>query len=573
MSRATDPLTMTIRNCGAALGATFVLSLFINVSMLVSPLYSMQVYDRVLTSRNLGTLTLLTVIVVAFLALYGLLEYARSGVLVRTALYFETALRRPLFETMLRAELSPRNRPGQQIIRDAEMLRESIAGGIASVLCDLPWMPVYIMLCFVIHPLLGSIALAGAGMLIAIALVTNLVTNADLQATTKLTNEAHGIAASALRNGEVVRGLGMGDIVLDRWCGAQSEAQAAAGAAHEKNASMQALTKFTRLAIQTALLCAGALLAIEGMVSPGAMLASSVVMARALAPVEQLIAQWKRLIACRAAYGRLRQMFEAHPAAPAPAELPVPTGRIEVENAVVWPPLSQRPAVKYVSFSLQPGECVAVLGASGSGKSSLARALAGVWPLADGSIRIDGATYAQWDANKLGKHIGYLPQDVDLFGGTIAENIARLDGGNQQAVVAAARAAGVHEAILRLPKGYDTRLGEGEIALSGGMRQRIGLARALYGSPSLIVLDEPNSNLDDEGERALAAAIEKLKADRRTIVIVTHRPAALGSADRVMIMSLGQIVAIGPRDELLAKTRGSLVSVVDNSPNRQTRTA
>jgi ATP-binding cassette subfamily C protein/ATP-binding cassette subfamily C protein EexD len=365
----------------------------------------------------------------------------------------------------------------------------------------------------------------------------------------------------------------MGDIVLDRWCGVQSEAQASAAAAHEKNASMQALTKFVRLAIQTALLCAGALLAIEGMVSPGAMLASSVVMARALAPIEQLICQWKRLIACRASYVRLRQMFEAHPQAAAPAELPPPKGCIDVENAVVWPPLSQRPAVKYVSFSLQPGECVAVLGASGSGKSSLARALAGVWPLADGSIRIDGASYAQWDANKLGKHIGYLPQDVDLFAGTISDNIARLDSGNQQGVIAAAQAAGVHEAILRLPKGYDTRIGDGDVALSGGMRQRIGLARALYGNPRLIVLDEPNSNLDEEGERALAGAIEKLKADQRTVVVITHRPAALTNADRVMIMSLGQMVAIGPRDELLAKMRGGLVTVVSNPAKREGRAA
>jgi ATP-binding cassette subfamily C protein/ATP-binding cassette subfamily C protein EexD len=254
----------------------------------------------------------------------------------------------------------------------------------------------------------------------------------------------------------------MGDIVLDRWCGVQSAAQAAAAAAHEKGATIQAITKFVRVAVQTALLCAGALLAIEGMISPGAMLASSVVMGRALAPVEQLIAQWKRLGACRAAYRRLKGVFEAHPQAAAPADLPAPKGCVEVENAVVFPPLGQRAAVKFVSFSLQPGECVAVLGASGSGKSSLARALAGVWPLADGSIRIDGATYTQWDADRLGKHIGYLPQDVDLFSGTVAENIARLDAGHQDQVIAAAQVAGVHEAILRLPKG--TTRGSGRAA-------------------------------------------------------------------------------------------------------------
>ncbi len=564
MSNATNPLVAAIRKCRPALAAAFVLSLFINASMLVSPLYSMQVYDRVLTSRNAGTLILLTLIVVAFLALYGLLEYARSGVLVRTALFFETALRRPLFDTMLKAELSPRNRPGQQVIRDAELLRESIAGGTATIFFDLPWIPVYIILCFVLHPVLGIIALTGAAALVTIAVITDLVTKANVQETTKLSAEAHGLAAAALRNGEAVRGLGMGDIVLDRWCGVQSAAQAAAAAAHEKGATMQAVTKFVRVAVQTALLCAGALLAIEGMISPGAMLASSVVMGRALAPVEQLIAQWKRLVACRASYRRLKGVFEAHPQAATPADLPAPKGCVEVENAVVFPPLSQRPAVKYVNFSLQPGECVAVLGASGSGKSSLARALAGVWPLADGSIRIDGATYTQWDANRLGKHIGYLPQDVDLFSGSIAENIARLDSGHQDQVIAAAQAAGVHEAILRLPKGYDTRIGEGGMSLSGGMRQRIGLARALYGNPSLIVLDEPNSNLDEEGERALARAIDQLKAAARTVVVITHRPAALASADRVMIMSLGQLVAIGPRDEVLSRVRGNRVAVVQN---------
>jgi ATP-binding cassette subfamily C protein/ATP-binding cassette subfamily C protein EexD len=569
MPTPANPLTAAVRSCRPALVATFILSMFINASMLVSPLYSMQVYDRVLSSRNLGTLVLLTIIVVAFLALYGLLEYARSGVLVRTALYFETALRRPLFDTMLKAELSPRNRPGQQIIRDAELLRESIAGGTATILCDLPWMPVYVVLCFVLHPVLGFIALIGAAALLGIAFLTNVMTNANVQENVKLVNEANGLAASALRNGEVVRGLGMGDVVLDRWCGVQVAAQTAAAAAHETGATMQAITKFVRVAIQTALLCAGALLAIEGMISPGAMLAASIVMGRALAPVEQIISQWKRLGACRDAYRRLRQMFEAHPQAAATIDLPAPSGCIEVENAVVFPPLSQRAAVKYVSFSLQPGECVAVLGASGSGKSSLARALAGVWPLADGTIRIDGAAYAQWDTNRLGKHIGYLPQDVDLFAGTIAENIARLDASNQAAVIAAAQAAGVHEAVLRLPKGYETKIGEGGIALSGGMRQRIGLARALYGNPRLIVLDEPNSNLDEEGERALARAIDQLKADKRTVVIVTHRPAALAGADRVMIMSLGQLVAAGPRDEVLSKMRGNRVTMVQNDAGKR----
>jgi ATP-binding cassette subfamily C protein/ATP-binding cassette subfamily C protein EexD len=536
--------------------------------MLVSPLYSMQIYDRVLASRNLETLALLTLIVVAFLALYGLLEYARSGVLVQTSVAFEDRLRRPLFDAMLRAELSPRNRPGQQVIRDAEILRESLASGLASTLCDLPWLPVYLLVCYVLHPVLGVIATAGAAALFVVAFVTEQMTRSNVLENTKLAHEAHGLAASALRNGEAVRGLGMGDSVLDRWCGVQSAANAHAAAAQETSATMHALSKFARVAIQTGLLCAGAWLAIQGQLSPGAMLASSIVMGRALAPIEQIVSQWKRIIACRASYARLRELFTAFPQGPRPIELPTPEGRIEVENAVVWPPHSQRPAVKYVSFTVEPGECVGIIGASGSGKSSLARALTGVWPLADGSVRIDGAAQTQWDANKLGKHIGYLPQQVDLFSGTIAENIARLGAIEQEKVIAAARAAGAHEAILRMPRGYETPIGDGGLALAGGMRQRVGLARALYGDPRLIVLDEPDSNLDDDGEKALAQAVLGLKKAGRTVLIITHRSSVLAIVDKILVMSLGQALAFGEKASVLAKIRGNRVAVVKGNATK-----
>jgi ABC-type protease/lipase transport system fused ATPase/permease subunit len=280
------------------------------------------------------------------------------------------------------------------------------------------------------------------------------------------------------------------------------------------------------------------------------------VMGRALAPVELFASHWKRILYCRVAFDRLNQMFDASPAGAEVAELPAPRGFVEADNAVVFPPFGQRAVIKYASFRLQPGECVAMIGPSGSGKSSLARALAGVWPLSEGVLRIDGAAYGHW-GDRLGKHIGYLPQDVSLFPGTIAENIARLGDAQAQALVAAAQAAGVHEAILRLPNGYMTKIGDAGALLSGGMRQRIGLARALYGNPSLIVLDEPNSNLDDEGERALGEAIQRLKANGRTVVVVTHRPAALATADRVMVVSLGQVVAFGPRNEILARLAGA----------------
>ena len=550
------PLSEALLACYPALATTFVLSMFINASMLASPLYSMQVYDRVLTSRNVGTLLMLTLIVAVFLILYGLLEFARSGVLARAGAQFERKLRRPLFETMMRAELSPRHRIGQQVIRDAEAIRDCLSNGPGAILCDLPWAPVFVVLCFLQHALLGLVALSGAVILFVLALITEFATRGSVDQTNRLANEASRFAASALRNGEVVRGLGMGDIVLDRWSGAQSAVVAAHGKAIERGAAMHAISKFARLAVQTALLGVGAWLAIEREISPGAMMAASIIMGRALAPVEQAVGQWKRVVAFRTAYRRLEDLFHALPAQPAATLLPAPNGRLDVENAIVWPPSASRPSVKGVSFSLNPGERLAIVGASASGKSSLARALAGVWPLREGAIRIDGAAYTQWDPNRLGKHIGYLPQDIELFSGTVAENIARLGKVDDKAVIAAATAAGAHQVILRLPNGYDTPIGEGGVALSGGMRQRVGLARALYGDPRLLILDEPNSNLDEDGEKALAEALAAMKAAGRTVIVVTHRPQLLAHVDTILVMSFGTALACGPRDQVIAQMRG-----------------
>ncbi|WP_430913468.1 type I secretion system permease/ATPase [Methylobacterium sp. sgz302541] len=566
MAAQRTPLSKAIRACYPALGSTFLLSLFINASMLASPLYSMQIQDRVLTSRNTTTLVMLTTIVIVFLLLYGILEFARAGVLTRAGVRFEAVLRRPLFETMMRAELSPRHRQGAQVIRDAETIRDCISGGTATILFDLPWVPIFAGLCFLQHPFLGYIAVIGAVVLFALALVSELLTKGSFDRTSHLAGEAQRFAASALRNGEVVRGLGMGDIVLERWSGAQSAAVRAQARALERASGLHAVSKFARLAVQTALLCVGAWLAIEREISPGAMMAASLMMTRALSPVEQMVGQWKRIVGFRSAYARLEGLFLALPAGPAPTALPAPTGHLDVENAIVWPPGADRPSVKGISFSLKAGESLAIVGASASGKSSLARALAGVWPLRDGTVRIDGAAYGQWDQSRLGKHIGYLPQDVELFAGTVAENIARLGIVDEAAVIAAARSAGAHEVILRLPNGYDTPIGEGGVALSGGLRQRVGLARALYGDPRLIVLDEPNASLDEEGERALSQAIAAMKAAGRTLLIVTHRPQILAHVEQVMVMAFGRIVTMGARDEVIAAMRGQrLVIAHDQS--------
>ncbi|MDP2800971.1 MAG: type I secretion system permease/ATPase [Phreatobacter sp.] len=559
-----DPLKVAIRACLPGTFAAVIISMFINATMLAMPIYSMQIYDRVLASRNETTLLLLTLIVLIFLVLYGILEYARSGVLVRSSVAFERVLRRPLFDAMMRAELDPERRQGQQLIRDAEAIRDSLASGTVAIICDLPWTPLFVLLCYFMHPVLGMIALAGAVVLFALAVLTEILTKRGVDQSSRLSNDASTFAASALRNGEVVRGLGMGDTVLERWSGQQSAAVAANVASAELTAALVAMSKFARIAVQTGVLAAGAWLAIEKQISPGAMMAASIIIGRALAPVEQIVGQWKRIVGCRSAYRRLRHLMNEFPQKAAPVSLPVPQGQIEVENVAIVPPAAAKPSVRGVSFSVQPGESVAIVGSSGSGKSSLARALAGVWELRAGEIRIDGAALNQWDRNKLGKSVGYLPQDVELFAGTVADNIARLADVDSRAVVAAAKAAGAHDVILRLPQGYDTPIGEGGLALSGGMRQRVGLARALYGDPRLIVLDEPNSNLDEEGERALGQAIAAMKEAGRTVVVVTHRPQLLAYVDKVLVMSFGTALAFGDRDDVIARMRGNKVAAVQS---------
>ena len=556
-----SPLMTARRACRPAFIATAVMSVFINLTMLALPLYSIQVYDRVLTSRNASTLIMLTLIMLVFLILYGALEYIRSGLQLKSSILFDENLRSSLFDSLLRAETAGVPVSGQQMLRDAEMLRDGISSGIIGTMCDVPWAPVFVVLCFMLHPILGSVALAGALILFSFALLTEWMTKGGIRESTKLAAEASSFAASVLKNGEAIRGLGMGQTVRDRWMGTQSAAVATYATTSERSSAVMAVSKFVRMLVQTGLLCAGAWLAIEQQISPGVMMAASILMGRALAPVEQLVGQWRRLIALRNAHGRLDQLFTAVPAESNLTKLPSPAGNISVENIVVLPPSGGRPVVKGVSFQVNPGEIVAVVGASGSGKSSLARAIAGVWPVMQGCVRIDGADYRQWNATMLGKHIGYLPQSVELFAGTIKQNIARLAAVDDAAVVAAAKAAGAHDLILRLPKGYDTEIGESGGALSGGTRQRIGLARALFGDPRLIVLDEPNANLDEDGERALAQSLAHMKAANRSVIIVSHRPQILAHVDKIMVMSFGLTLAFGARDQVIANMRGQRVTV------------
>jgi len=558
---AGTPLSQAIKACMPAFASIAFISVFINLTMLAMPLYSMQISDRVMQSRNGGTLVMLTIIVVVFLALYGFLEYVRAGIQLRASIMFDDIIRHSLFDGLMRTDVTGASRIGPQALRDAEMLREAISSGLVSTMFDAPWAPIFVLLCFFLHPMLGVVALCGALAMLVFTWLSEGITKSSVRHASQLSAEASQFAASALKNGEAVRGLGMGDTISEKWNATQNEVVATQAVTSERVAAVNAVSKFVSMLVQAALLGVGAWLAIEQLISPGVMMASSIMMGRALSPVQMVVGQWKRIVALRGSYARLQQIFANLPDQGVTADQPDPIGKLDVQQIVVVPPTGGRPVVKGVSFAAAPGEVVAIIGSSGGGKSSMARALAGVWPLVQGTIRLDGKHFQEWEPNRLGKHIGYLPQNVELFAGTIAQNIARLGKVDDKAVIAAAKAAGAHDLILRLPKGYDTQIGEGGGALSGGTRQRVGLARALYGNPRLIILDEPNANLDDEGDRALHRAILEMKKDGRTVVVVTHKPQMLSVVDKILVMSFGLTLAFGPRDAVLQSLRAPNLAV------------
>jgi ATP-binding cassette subfamily C protein/ATP-binding cassette subfamily C protein EexD len=550
------------------------MSVFINLTLLAVPLYSLQVYDRVLSSRNLGTLAMLTLIVGAFLALYGILEYVRSAILLRCGVRFSDVVSRPLFEVALRAQLAGRPATASQAMRDGDALREALSGSTISTLFDVPWTPAFVAICFLFHPAMGAVALTGAILIFACALLTELATKDGVAAANRHAGDVARFSAAGLRNAEIVRGLGMAQAVCGRWQDMQGAMLGEQTRASERGALTLAFSKSLRMSVQVALIGTGAWLAIDRLISPGVMLAAMIIMARALAPVEQAVANWKRLVGARAAWTRLADLFQSLPEPAAATLLPEPRGDLKVENLVLKPRLDAAAVIKDVSFAIEAGTALAIIGPSGSGKSSLMRALAGIWRPAYGVVRLDGAALEHWHPAQLGRHVGYMPQSVEFFAGTVAENIARLGAVDDGAVVEAAKAAGVHEAVLRLPQGYQTVLGEGGAVLSGGMCQRLALARALFGDPCLVLLDEPNSNLDTEGEAALVETLVRMKQARRTVVVVTHRPQLLAHVERVLILADGRVQAFADRNDVLRKVAGSKVAPLSRRPTAaEARTA
>ena len=543
--------------CRNAIVALALASALVNILYLTGSIYMLEIYDRVLTSRSVSTLIGLSVLAIGLYAFQGLLDLLRGRVLVRIGRSLGQSLSIRVFDTLGRLALSTRRGgDGLQPLRDLDQVWNFLSSPGPLALLDLPWIPFYIGICFVFHFWIGVAALIGAICLVTFTLLTESLTRQPARIATGLAAKRNALAQQARHNAEVIEAMGMAPRIAALWGEVNGTYLDSQQRASDVAGGFGAMAKVMRMAFQSAVLGVGACLVIYQEATAGIIIAGSILAGRALAPVDFAIANWRNFVAFRHSFRRLKDLLAHIPAAPGRLELPKPTSTLAVEGVSIVPPGDKRVVVQDIAFHLQRGGGLGIIGPSASGKSCLARALVGVWRPARGIVRLDGAALEQWPAGSLGRHIGYLPQDVELFAGSVAQNISRFASDPKaDGVIAAAKAAGVHELILHLPDGYETEIGEGGTALSAGQRQRIALARALYGDPFLVVLDEPNSNLDAEGEEALTQAILGVRSRSGIVVVIAHRPSALASVDLVMVMVQGKCQAIGPRDEVLAKTR------------------
>ncbi|OZY40067.1 type I secretion system permease/ATPase [Pseudomonas fragi] len=527
-------------------------SAVINLLMLAPALYMLQVYDRVLASGNQMTLLMLTLMILGLFGLMGALEWVRSQVVIRLGTQMDMRLNQRVYDAAFEAQLRTGSPAAGQALNDLTSLRQFATGNALFAFFDAPWFPVYLFVIFMFSPWLGLLALGGAVLLMILAWVNQHVSQAPLKAASELSVQATQQASAHLRNAEAIEAMGMLDTLRGRWLAQHTAFLAQQNLASEKTATVSAWSKGVRLALQSLVLGLGALLAVQGLITAGMMIAGSILMGRVLSPIDQLIGVWKQWSSARLAYQRLEALLHSYPARAQRMALPAPRGELAVEQLSASAPGTRRATLANLSFTLPAGQVLGVIGPSGCGKSTLARLLIGVWQPLAGKVRLDGAELSQWDKHQLGPHLGYLPQDIQLFAGTIAQNIARFAEVDADKVLAAAQLAGVHQLILQLPEGYETRLGEGGAGLSGGQKQRIGLARALYGLPAVIVLDEPNSNLDEAGEQALLQAIAQLKQHKRTLILITHKPNVLTLTDQLLILREGQLQAFGPTAKVLS---------------------
>lgn len=525
-----------------------VFSMLSNLLLLSPTMYMLQVFDRVMVSQNELTLALMSLITLFLFMVMAFAEWMRSKVLVRTGVRLDNLLGARIFEASFEARLSRSADAAPRAFGDLLQLRQFLTGNGIFALFDAPWTPIYLTVLFFLHPLLGAIALCFALAQAALVWFGHRLAVAPAQAASQAQADARSYLQGKLRNVEVLEPMGMVHHLRPHWAGKYREALGLQGTAQALTHRITAWSKFIRYSQQSLGLGAGALLVINHQLSPGEMIAANVLMTRTLAPIDQLVGTWRGFISARAAFARLEALLRSHPARDPRLQRSAPLGALELRDVVAHAEQREQPILQGVSLALQPGSVTAILGPSGSGKSTLARCIIGVWPRVSGEVLLDGRPLAGWDRAELGPHLGYLPQDIELFEGTIAENIARFGEVDPEKVIAATRSAGLHEMILRFAKGYDTSIGEAGGLLSGGQRQRLALARAIYGQPRLVVLDEPNANLDDAGEAALVRAVQDLRAQGSTVVLVTHRQGILGVADRVVELRCGRIERDATRD-------------------------
>jgi PrtD family type I secretion system ABC transporter len=533
--------------------SVFAFSVFVNLLMLTGPLYMLQVYDRVLASRSEETLVALSILVVGLYVTMGLLDYARAQLMMRFSVRFRARLDREIFDTVLEQSVAPKARSeAARGLRQLDAVQGAMSSPVMLALFDMPWTPLFIAAIFVFHPLLGWLAVAGGSALIIVTLLNNWLTRSKVLGAQQKSQAAHVLADQTRASSEIVRSQGMTEAMTARWLHVQNDALAHSAQASGLTGGFTAFTKAFRLLLQSAMLGLGAWLVLQNELTAGAMIAGTILLGRALAPIEQTLGQWPVIQRAREGWSGLKALIASRPLHKTTTILPTPSPSLSFSGVSVFAPGSKKPTLSAVSFALNPGEVLGVIGNSGTGKTTLAKAIIGLTPAVAGEIRFGGATLDQYNPDQLGALIGYLPQNVTLFSGTVAENIARMSTQPDEAkVFEAAKRANAHEMILSLPDGYQTRLHGNDSQLSGGQKQRLALARALYGDPIMLVLDEPNSALDHVGTLALNQAIRDFKASDRSVIIMTHRPQAIAESDRIIVMEGGRIKADGPRDEVL----------------------
>ena len=554
MNAGAVELRAAVASCRAAFLGVGVFSGLINLLALTSSIYMLQLYDRVIPSHSVPTLVGLTILMLLLFAGYGVLDTVRSRVMSHIGLRIDRALRARVFELVLLLPLRAKSSDSLQPVRDLDQVRGFLTGAGPIALFDLPWMPFYLGLVFLLHPWLGLLGTIGAATLLGLTMLTEVRSRAPTKSASTSAAARLSFGEAARRNAEVIRALGMGPHISAIWSAHNEKYLTDQVGASDVAVTYGTLSKVLRLILQSAVLGLGAYLVIMGQVTGGVMIAASILVSRALAPIEIAIANWRGFLSSRQSAERLSKLLQSLPIRPEAMVLPTPARTFAVEGLWIAAPGHQKPIVENASFLLQAGDGLGVIGPSASGKSTLARALVGAWLPLRGNIRLDGGALDQWSPAALGVNIGYLPQDIELFDSSVAQNIARFDkNAPATAIIAAAQKAGAHEMILQLPEGYETRIGDGGTALSAGQRQRVALARALYDDPFLVVLDEPSSNLDADGDAALMRAIASVRQRGGIVIIVTHRPAALSGLDQLLVMSGGQVQAFGPKDEVLRK--------------------